>query len=230
MALVKEDMVDLYRRRAKHYNFTANLYYLLGFREWKYRKQAVKELNLKHGDTVVEIGCGTGLNCSLLQNEVGPEGKIIGVDVTDAMLDQALGRVSANDWLNVELVQSDAAKFRFPAKVDGIISTFAPTLVPEFDTVIRNGCMALSPGRRWVILDLKMPSNWLSYLTPLFIFLVKPFGVMPDLAARHPWESMERYLQSVTRTEIYMGFAYIVVGKRGKDGCQEIKTKEDDAP
>ncbi len=220
MALVKEEVVDLYRKRAKHYNFTANFYaYLVGFREWKYRKRAVKALNLKYGDTVVEICCGTGLNFPLLQNEVGPEGKIIGVDLTDAMLDQARRRVEENGWSNVELVPSDAAKFQFPPKVDGIISTFALAIVPEFDEVIRNGCMALSPGSRWVIMDFKMPSNWLSRLAPLLVFLVRPFGFTLDLTSRHLWESMARYLQSVTQTELYMGFAYIVVGERRKDGC-----------
>lgn len=62
MALNKDQIKELYVRRARNYNFTANLYYLIGFREYYYRKQAVKELNLKPGDTVVEIGCGTGLN------------------------------------------------------------------------------------------------------------------------------------------------------------------------
>lgn len=219
MALVKEEVVDLYRKRAKHYNFTANLYCLLGFREWKYRKWAVKELNLKYGDTVVEVGCGTGLNFSLLQKEVGPEGKITGVDLTDAMLDQARRRVEENGWSNVDLVQSDAAKFRFSPKVDGILSTFALTLAPEFDAVIRDGCMALSPGRRWVILDLKMPSNRLSFLAPLFIYLTRPFGVTRDLASRHPWESMNKYLKNVSLAEFYLGFVYIASGERGKNGC-----------
>lgn len=218
MALVKDEVVQLYRKRAKHYNFTANLYYLLGFREWEYLKRAVRELNLKYGDTVVEIGCGTGLNFPLLQKEVGPEGKIIGVDLTDAMLDQARRRVSENGWLNVELVLSDAAKFRFPSKVAGIISTFALTLAPEFDTVIRNGCMALPPGRRWVILDLKMPSNRLSRLAPLFILFVKSFGVTRDLMLRRPWESMNKYLKNVSLSEFYLGFAYIAAGESDKAG------------
>ncbi len=212
-----EDVVNLYRRRAKHYDFTANLYYLIGFREWTYRKKAVKALNLQRGDTVVEIGCGTGLNFSLLRQTIGPEGKIIGVDLTDAMLAQARKRVEENGWSNVELINSDATSFQFPTGVDGIISTFAITLVPEFDKVIQNGCKALSPGKRWIVLDLKLPTNRLSWLAPFFLF--RPFGVRKELATRHPWESINKYLKNTSLTELYMGFAYIAAGERGEAGC-----------
>ncbi|RJP69327.1 MAG: methyltransferase domain-containing protein [Candidatus Abyssobacteria bacterium SURF_17] len=210
------DIIHLYNRRAKRYNFTANLYYLIGFREQAYRKLAVKRLNLKPGDTVVEIGCGTGLNFPLLQQAVGIRGRIIGVDLTDAMLAQAGRRVAENKWSNVELVQSDAASFHFPDGVDGIISTFALTLVPEFDQVIKNGVDALSPGKRWVVLDFKLPSNRLAWLAPLGIFITSPFGVTRDLANRHPWESIEKYLTRTSFEELYAGFAYIATGeKRG---------------
>lgn len=82
--LTRGDLVNLYRRRARRYDFTANLYYLLGFREWRYCNKAVAALPLCPGDTVVEIGCGTGLNFGLLVDEVGETGRIIGVDMTDA--------------------------------------------------------------------------------------------------------------------------------------------------
>ncbi len=214
-----KETVNLYRNRAKHYDFTANLYYVVGFREWAYRKRAVEALNLKRGDTVVEIGCGTGLNFSLLEQAVGPEGKIIGVDLTDSMLGQARKRVESNGWSNVELVHENAAAFQFPSGVDGIISTFAITLAPEFDRVIQNGCKALKVGKRWAILDFKMPSNWLALLAPLAILVTRPFGVTKELAERHPWESIERYLKNSTLMEFYGGFAYLSTGERGQAGC-----------
>jgi ubiquinone/menaquinone biosynthesis C-methylase UbiE len=62
MILNKEEILQLYRKRASGYDITANLYYLVGFREQAYRKKAVKAFNLYEDDTVVEIGCGTGLN------------------------------------------------------------------------------------------------------------------------------------------------------------------------
>jgi ubiquinone/menaquinone biosynthesis C-methylase UbiE len=214
-----DNIVDLYRKRARNYNITANLYYLIGFREYAYRKKAVDSLNLQKGDTVIEVGCGTGLNFSLLQQAIGPEGKIIGVDLTDAMLDQARKLSEKKGWSNVQLIMSDAAEYQFPQNVDGIISTFAITLVPEFDRVIQNGCKALKLDKNWVILDFKMPSNWLSHLAPLAILLTRPFGVNIDLAARHPWESIEKHMKNLNMIELYRGFVYIAVGKRQEKSC-----------
>jgi SAM-dependent methyltransferase len=74
-----------------------------------WRRSAIKHLNLKHGDLVVDSGCGTGLSFLWLQEVVGPQGTIIGVDLTDTLLEQARHRVVQAGWKNVELVQADAA-------------------------------------------------------------------------------------------------------------------------
>jgi ubiquinone/menaquinone biosynthesis C-methylase UbiE len=216
MPLDKQQVINLYRRRARRYDFTAQLYYLVGFREWTYREKAVEALALKRGATVVEIGCGTGLNFGLLESKIGPEGKIVGVDLTDSMLAGAKERSRRNGWSNVELVQSDAANFEFPRKVNGIISTFALTLVPEYDSVIRAGSETLVTGGRFVILDFKLPWNWLSPLAPVIVPALRPFGATLDLAARRPWEAMRKCLATTSVEELYGGIAYIAVGEQGK--------------
>lgn len=218
-------LIHLYRSRAKSYDFSARLYPLAGFRQDAYRKQAIRALRLQPGDMVVDIGCGTGLNFPWLQQAVGPTGKIVGVDLTDAMLDQARERITAEHWDNVELVQSDAAEFSFPPGVSGIISTFALTLVPEFDTVIRQGSLALLPEKRWVILDFKLPNHRLAWLAPVLErLMIRPFGGTLDMAGRHPWESMQKYLKNVTVSERFLGFAYIATGERSFPGRGEGPT------
>ena len=214
----REQVIGTYRARARNYDLAANLYYLIGFRQWAYRKKAVRALNLQRGDTVVEIGCGTGLNFSLLQEAVGPEGRIIGVDLTDAMLAQARARVEREGWTNVELVHSDALLFEFPEGVDGILSTLAISLIPECDQVIRNGSEALAPGKRWVVLDLKMPSRWPARLALVILPLVRPFAVTREVIERRPWErlweAMNETLVNTMWEELYLGFAFIASGER----------------
>lgn len=209
-------LVSLYRKRAKRYDRIALLYYFAGFRHWAYRIAAVEIKRLDCPFTVVDLGCGTGLNFSLLQEQVGARGKIIGVDLTDAMLDAASVRLAAHGWSNVELVKSDAADYAFPSAVGGILSTFALTLVAEFDDVIRNGASALLPGRRFVILDFKRPSGWfMDKAAPLLAKLLSgPFGGTLEMASRKPWQSLERHLALIQFTNLYRGGAYIAAGEK----------------
>lgn len=213
MALTKNQLIDLYRLRAGWYDFSANLYYLIGFREARYRKQAVAALGLKPGDTVVEIGCGTGLNFKNLREAVGEEGRIVGVDLTDAMLDQAEQRIARQGWSNVMLVQCDAATYEFPPEVQGVLSTFALTLVPEYERVIARATDALATGGRLVVLDFRQPENWPLWLVRLGVLITQPFGVSLDLAARKPWEAMQQHFPHVTTQYLFGGFVYIAAGE-----------------
>jgi ubiquinone/menaquinone biosynthesis C-methylase UbiE len=214
MPLAKNQIADLYRRRAAHYDISANSYYLVGFREYAYRKKAVAALNLSPGDTVVELGCGTGLNFPLLQKAVGPTGKIIGVDLTPEMLLKTKQRVEDAGWRNVELIHLDATAFEFPKSLGGVISTFALTLAPEYDAIIKRAADTLSPGKRFVVLDLKLPERLPGWMIRFGVMITRPFGVTLDLAGRHPWESIERYLTEVAFEELFLGFAYVSVGER----------------
>lgn len=203
MVLRPEEIIRLYRRRARRYDMTANLYYLLGFREWAYRRQTISALQLQPGDTVIEIGCGTGLNFPLLQQAVGPSGRIIGVDLTDAMLDQARQRCVAMGWENVELVHANVAEFVFPERTDAILSTFALSMMPDAPAIIERG---LATGAHWAVLDLQIPDNPLRHLAPLFILLTRPFGVTRAWADQHPWLKIRQRLPQVR--EHYFGIAY----------------------
>src|SRR3984885_11423133 len=161
----REHLIETYRKKAKHYDITSRLYPAPGYPQRTQRLRAVQALGLRTGDTVVDMACGTGLNFPLLQQAVGPGGRIVGVDLTDAMLARAQDRIEANGWSNASLVQADAAGFDFPAEVDAILSTYALTQVPECVAVIAHGAAALSAGGRWVVLDLKLPAKtpeWLA--------------------------------------------------------------------
>jgi ubiquinone/menaquinone biosynthesis C-methylase UbiE len=213
MALKTAEVAQVYGKRAKRYDLTAHLYYLIGVRVFAYRKMAVRALDLKRGDTVVEIGCGTGLNFPLLREAVGPKGKIVGVDLSPKMLTIAGERIKRNNWNNIELVHSDAATYQFPEGVDGVIATGALTYIPQYDQVIERGAKALSPGKRFVTVDFKKPANWPMWLIKFFFFTMRPFGVTLDITERHPWESIDRHLRTVQFKELFFGGAYFCVGQ-----------------
>ena len=207
----KRTIADLYRQQAKGYDASG----ISALQPW--RENAVKRLDLRRGDVVVDVGCGTGLNFALLQEAIGPQGRIIGVDLTEAMLDQARQRVADNNWNNVGLVQSDAAQYEFPGQVDGVLSTFALTFVPDCARVIQHGARALRPGRHWVVLDMAWPSGWPLGLRRLLFFL-PVYGITTDVIQRRPWqtiwEAMEQNLVHVARQRFWLGFFYLASGTK----------------
>src|SRR6185312_5598760 len=132
----RQHLIETYRKKARHYDVTSRLYPAPGYPQRGQRRRAVRALGLRPGDTVVEIACGTGLNFPLLEDAIGPGGRIVGVDLTDAMLARAHARIETNAWSNVSLVQADASGFEFPKEVNAILSTYALSQVPECAEVI----------------------------------------------------------------------------------------------
>jgi len=214
---LQKDIIDIYDKRAATYDFTANLYYLIGYPEWKYRRMAIDALRLKPGDTIVEIGCGTGLNFELLERTVGPEGRIIGVDLTEAMLQQAHQRVKEQGWKNVELIHEDALRYEFPERVNGVISTFAISLIPGAANIVQHASEALASKGRMALLDLQMPTTWPGWLKRAAMTLVQPFAVTDEWSLRHPWmriqEAMREHLIGVEYQEMYLKTTYLISGE-----------------
>ena len=214
----KEHIIQTYRKRAANYDFTANLYYVFGYREWAYRKTAVKALKLKPGETVLELACGTGINFPLYQKYIGPEGSIIGVDLTDAMLAQAQKRVANHGWKNVTLIQHDAVTYKNPIPVNAAISTFALSLFPNSEQVLKNTTETLLPAGRLALLELQIPPSWPAWLATIAIHLMKPFAVTKEWVDQRPWEiiqgTMKKVLTEVEVYERYFGLTYIISGEK----------------
>jgi demethylmenaquinone methyltransferase/2-methoxy-6-polyprenyl-1,4-benzoquinol methylase len=168
---------------------------------------------------VVDIACGTGLNFPLIEEVIGPQGRIVGVDLTDAMLAQAQDRIETNGWSNISLAQADAAEFDFPTEVDAILSTYALSQVPECAEVIAHGAAALTPGGRWVVLDLKVPAHTPHRLAQLGTAMVRPFASIDEWIGRCPWEAiraaMLQELLDLSWTELCFGTAFLAAGSRG---------------
>jgi demethylmenaquinone methyltransferase/2-methoxy-6-polyprenyl-1,4-benzoquinol methylase len=215
----RQHLIETYRKKAKHYDITSWLYPVPGYPHRAQRQRAVQALGLRAGDSVIDIACGTGLNFPLIEQAIGPGGRIVGVDMTDAMLAQARDRIETNGWSNISLVQADAAGFDFPAEVDAILSTYALTQVPECAKVIAHGAAALSGGGRWVVLDLKVPGNTPGWLTQLGTAVVRPFAAIDQWVMRRPWETireaMQEELADVSWTELFFGTAFLAAGSRG---------------
>ena len=215
----REHLIETYRKKARHYDITSRLYPVPGYPQRGQRLQAVRALGLRAGDSVVDIACGTGLNFPLIEEAIGPGGRIVGVDLTDAMLARAKDRIAVNGWANVSLVQADAAGFDFPAGADAILSTYALSQVPECAEVIARGAAALSEDGRWVVLDLKVPDSTPGWLAQLGTASVRPFAAIDEWIMRRPWAAiraaMQAELAGLSWTELCFGTAFLAAGSRG---------------
>jgi ubiquinone/menaquinone biosynthesis C-methylase UbiE len=219
MDTTQEHLIETYRKKAKHYDIVSQFYPVPGYPQRAQRLRSVQALGLRPGDSVVDLACGTGLNFSLIEQAIGPGGRIVGVDLTDAMLDQARERIETKGWRNISLVQADATEFAFPDQVDAIVSTYALSHVPECGHVIAHAAAALAPGGRCVVLDLKAPDNPPRWLVQLGIALGRPFGSIDEWVGRRPWEgvraAMQDALDNLSWTEFCFGTAFLAVGSRG---------------
>jgi len=133
----------------------ARLYDLLarapGVRSW--RAHAADALALEPGDTVVEMGCGTGANVPDLRERVSPGGRVVGVDLTPGMLGVARDRVVRAGWDNVAVVAGDATRPPLCEPVDAIIATFLVGMLEDPATAVEQWCDSLRPGGRLVLLN-----------------------------------------------------------------------------
>lgn len=214
MPLSKAEIEALYAQEAARYDSGIDVVRkIFGSQYLEHLAVAVDELRVEPGDTIVDLACGTGLNFERILDRAGEAGRLIGVDLTAAMLEKAAERVRRHGWTNVELVHADAAAYAFPSGVSGILCTAGITLVEEYDDVIAGAAAALAPGGRLVLYDFKIPEGWPEWRIQVQMRIRARFGQTRDLEARRPWESVARHFPLHHTRELYSGLAFLSVGE-----------------
>jgi len=84
----------------------------------------------------------------------------------------------------------------------------------RFDEVIAKIAATLVPGGRFVLLDLRMPDNWLRHLAPALIWLVRPFAVSLEVTKRQPWKALRQHFPQYSYQMGYLGIVYIAIGQQ----------------
>jgi ubiquinone/menaquinone biosynthesis C-methylase UbiE len=146
----------------KRYNHLASIYpifELIFFFPSGIRNRTVKILSLKKGDTVLEVGCGTGRNLSLLRDAVGDEGRVYGVDISEQMLKRADELKRKNNWENVRLFREDAVNFRTDESLNGVLFSLSYATIEHRYEVLSNLLSQLKQGGCIVIMDSRFPQG-----------------------------------------------------------------------
>ncbi len=133
------------------------------------RRRAAAACRLEPGDTVVEMGCGTGANLPSLRERVGPEGTVIGIDFTGPVLERARAATAAFD--NVHVVRGDATRPPVgvaledegpgvDGEIDAILATFVVGMLDDPADVVDDWCDLVGPDGTVVLANAARSDEW----------------------------------------------------------------------
>lgn len=167
----------------KSYDSMSRFYdYLAGVFEQNYRNMALKRLNVVRGETVLEVGFGTGHCLQQLAEAVGEDGRVWGIDISSGMLLASKRRLErAGLWNRVELTCEDATKMPYADNTfDAVFSSFALELFdsPEIPQVLGEVRRVLKPNGRLGVISMSKEDGtspllrlyeWLHEILPQYI-------------------------------------------------------------
>jgi trans-aconitate methyltransferase len=176
-----------------------------------FRRRLVEALDVRRGDVVVDVGCGTGLCMPLLQEKVGAEGAIIAVDESVDMLNIARARAEKSGWSNVTFLVAPAAQVDLPVHADAALFCAVHDIIRCPDSVsnilsqLRPGAHVASGGGKWA-------APWLILLNAYVATLHRPF-VRSFEGFDHPWSVLTPYLEDLHITETAFSAGYLAAGR-----------------
>jgi SAM-dependent methyltransferase len=200
----RDAALDQYRRRAGVYDLELAIFEPV-------RQRAVAALGLRHGQTVLDVACGTGLSLPLLVAAVGASGRVIGIEQSPEMIERSRARVAQAGWTNVELVNAPVELAAFDGGADAALFHFTHDVLLQAQAV-HNVFGHLKPGARVVASGLKWAPAWAMPIN-LLVLPAALHSVTSLAGLRAPWRSLRPYLRDLRVHPQLAGAVYIATGQ-----------------
>tara|TARA_B100000315_G_scaffold124042_1_gene114012 strand:+ start:348 stop:971 length:624 start_codon:yes stop_codon:yes gene_type:complete len=164
----QDSVIKIYDRWGNIYDF----FFKRVFREG--RDVGVRMLDLKPGETLLEVGVGTGLSLPLYPRH----NKITGIDISSKMLDKAGEKIAEHRLTNIDLEVMDAQSMNFPDNsFDCVTACYVVSAAPDPLKVVSEVCRVCKPGGRIVFINhFKSRNPLLALFETLINGVCKKFG------------------------------------------------------
>ena len=175
------------------------------------RRRTVAKLELRSGEAVLDVACGTGLSFPLLREGVGETGRVVGVELSPDMLALARERCVREGWRNVTLIESAMETADLQGPVDAILFNFTHDVLRS-PAALERILAAARPGTRVAVAGMKLAPWWLAPLNAVVRAQARPYMTTFEGLAR-PWDLLEAYLEGFERETVLFGTGYIGWGE-----------------
>ncbi|MFI1697180.1 class I SAM-dependent methyltransferase [Streptomyces bobili] len=170
------------------------------------------------GDRVLDVGCGRGACVFPAAERVGPEGRVVGIDVAEAMIEEATKEAALRDAAMVELRVMDGEHPDFaPHSFDVVLGSYSVIFLPDAPTALARYAPLLSPGGRLAFTSPVFSDDTFPFLPPVFTELI-PRELLLDLPPQWQPEQLQQRFNSwladprdLTRTLERCGFQEVTV-------------------
>jgi ubiquinone/menaquinone biosynthesis C-methylase UbiE len=196
--------LDQYRRAAPGYDR-----HMRRFGRWQ--QAAVEHLELRTGEAVIDVACGTGLNFPLLEERIGPEGQLVGIDLSPEMLDKANQLIAARGWQNVTLIEAPVEEAHLRIAADAALFSFTHDVL-QSPRAVANVVRHLKTGGRVASVGAKLAGRWNLPVNFFVRRVARPFMTTFSGLDR-PWRELERYTDEMRYDSLALGGAYVAWGR-----------------
>ncbi|MDE1975709.1 MAG: methyltransferase domain-containing protein [Elusimicrobia bacterium] len=174
------------------------------------RERAVAALDLRPGDTVLDVACGTGACFSLLEEKIGSRGSIVGVELSPDMLSLARKRVESAGWKNVTLIESSMESAVIPSW-DAALFHYTQDVLRS-PKALSNIFASAKNSARVALAGTKLFPWWLSPLN-IYVRVVNRNYMTTTESLNRPWSLLQSdYIPDLNVRQIWLGASYIARG------------------